>query len=125
MKKLLLMCGVALSLSLPAMAQDSSGDAHMHHDMGHTASAKTTGASDAEYMAAHEKMMKDMAIAPTGDADKDFVAMMLPHHQGAVDMAKVELKHGKDPEIRKLAQDIVAAQEKEISFMKAWQEKHK
>ena len=46
--------------------------------------------------------------------------MMIPHHQGAIDMAKVELKYGKDPELKKLAQDIIDAQEKEISFMKDW-----
>jgi uncharacterized protein (DUF305 family) len=50
---------------------------------------------------------------------------MLPHHQGAVDMAKVELEHGTDPELRKLAQDIIDSQQKEIAFMKEWLAKHK
>jgi uncharacterized protein (DUF305 family) len=67
-----------------------------------------------------QTMMKNMAVKPTGDPDKDFVLMMLPHHQGAVDMAKVELAYGKDPELRRLATGIVAAQEKEIAEMKAW-----
>jgi uncharacterized protein (DUF305 family) len=49
---------------------------------------------------------------------------MIPHHQGAVEMAKVELKYGKDAKLRKLAKDIIAAQEKEIAFMKQWLEQH-
>jgi uncharacterized protein (DUF305 family) len=57
----------------------------------------------------------------TGDPDRDFVAMMIPHHQGAVDMAKTELQYGKDPALRKLARTIVAAQQKEIAQMTRWQ----
>src|SRR5579862_9342071 len=69
-------------------------------------------------MRAMESMDKGMAAAPvTGDTDRDFVAMMIPHHQGAIDMAKAELASGKDPEIRRLARDIVAAQEREIRQM--------
>jgi uncharacterized protein (DUF305 family) len=76
-------------------------------------------------MKADHQMMMGMDSAPmTGDADKDFVAMMIPHHQGAIDMAKVELKFGKDATLRALAQAIVDAQEKEIAQMKAWQQAH-
>ena len=64
-------------------------------------------------MSAMEKMSSDMAAVPmTGDADGDFVGMMLPHHQGAIDMAKIELAHGKDPAMLRLARAIVAAQDK-------------
>ena len=74
--------------------------------------------------AANDKMMKDMDVELTGNADRDFVAMMMPHHQGAVDMAEVELKYGRDPELKKLARDIVAAQRKEIASMQKWQASH-
>jgi uncharacterized protein (DUF305 family) len=80
--------------------------------------------ADKAFMESMQTMMKEMNAKPTGDADKDFVTMMLPHHQGAVDMAKVELQYGKDPMLRDLATSIIAAQEKEISMMKGWQANH-
>lgn len=76
------------------------------------------------YMAAMQIMHKDMMVDYTGDPDVDFVRGMIPHHQGAIDMAKVELAYGKDPEIRKLAEDVIAAQEKEIAMMQAWLKAH-
>ena len=63
-------------------------------------------------------------IPYTGDADKDFVAGMIAHHRGAIDMAKVELQYGKDSQLRRLARNIIAAQQKEIAFMQTWQAKH-
>jgi Domain of unknown function (DUF305) len=68
--------------------------------------------------AAMKKMMEDMTIQPTGDVDRDFVAMMVPHHQGAVDMAKAELKYGRNEQLRRLAQEIVVTQQQEISVMR-------
>jgi uncharacterized protein (DUF305 family) len=68
--------------------------------------------------AAMKKMMADMTIRPTGDIDRDFVAMMVPHHQGAVDMAKAELKYGHNEQLRRLAQGIVANQQREIVEMR-------
>ena len=76
------------------------------------------------FKAADDRMMKAMAVPMTGDADRDFVAGMLPHHRGAVDMAGVELRYGKDPAMRRLARAIIAAQRKEISQMMAWQKQH-
>jgi uncharacterized protein (DUF305 family) len=70
-----------------------------------------------ENAAAMNKMMADMKIKPTGDVDRDFVAMMVPHHQGAVDMAKAELNYGHNEQLRRLAREIVATQQREIKVM--------
>lgn len=67
--------------------------------------------------AAMNKMMADMTIAPTGDVDRDFVAMMMPHHRGAVDMARAELRYGHNEQLRRLAQEIVVTQQQEIAVM--------
>src|ERR1700687_3164325 len=64
------------------------------------------------------KMMADMTVKPTGDVDRDFVEMMVPHHQGAVDMAQAELKYGHNEQLRRLAQEIVATQQQEITVMR-------
>lgn len=107
----------ALVLTLavsPAFAQPHDMPMHDQH----------TGAGQ-EMMTGMEKMNRDMGAAPmTGDPDHDFVAMMIPHHQGAVGMAETELRYGKDAVIRHLAREIIAAQKKEIAFMRRWQETH-
>ena len=71
-----------------------------------------------ENKAAMNKMMADMTIKPTGDVDRDFVAMMVPHHQGAIDMALAELRYGHNQQLRGLAQEIVANQQREIVAMR-------
>lgn len=68
--------------------------------------------------AAMTKMMNDMAVKPTGDIDRDFVAMMNPHHQGAIDMAVIELRYGKNEQLRRIAQEIIVDQMQEIAAMK-------
>jgi len=68
--------------------------------------------------AAMNKMMTDMAAKPSGDIDRDFVAMMTPHHQGAIDMAVIELRYGKNETLRRLAQEIIVDQMQEIDAMK-------
>jgi uncharacterized protein (DUF305 family) len=73
---------------------------------------------------ANDEMMKRMDVPLSGDADRDFVANMIPHHQGAVDMARIELQYGHDPQLRALAQSIIKAQQTEIAEMIRWQETH-
>ena len=69
--------------------------------------------------AAMDRMMQDMHAASTHDPDRDFLAMMIPHHQGAVDMAELVLRHGRDPLVRQLAEGIIAGQTVEIAAMQA------
>lgn len=64
------------------------------------------------------------ALKPSGDNDEDFVQLMLPHHQAAIDMAKAELMHGQDPQMRRLAQEIITDQESEIDLMRLWIKQH-
>jgi hypothetical protein len=68
--------------------------------------------------AAMNKMMADMTIKPTGDVDRDFVTMMVPHHQGAIDMARAELKYGRNEQLRRLSQEIIVTQQQEIAAMR-------
>ena len=79
-----------------------------------------TGPSSLAFHGINMKMHGAMDIAFTGNADVDFVKGMIPHHAGAVDMAKTALAFGKDPEVRKLAEEIIKAQESEIAMMRAW-----
>lgn len=68
--------------------------------------------------AAMDRMMAGMHLAPTGDIDRDFAVMMIPHHQGAIDMAVAELKYGKDPQLKRIAQEIIVDQQQEIAAMR-------
>ena len=68
--------------------------------------------------AAMNKMMSAMVIQPTGDVDRDFVAMMTPHHQGAIEMAQAVLRNGHNEQIRRLAQEIIVTQQQEITAMR-------
>lgn len=104
----------AMPMEHKHMSGTAGGPSHDYHGI------SSTDPVISAYQAVNEKMHRDMMITFTGDADRDFVAGMIPHHRGAIDMAEIVLKYGKDPEIRKLAQEIVAAQQKEIAWMKAW-----
>ena len=88
------------------------GDTHAY--AGHRAGKENV------YAPAMEAMHHHMQAETTGDADVDFVRGMIPHHQGAVDMAKILKEKGSDPELQKLADEIIVAQEREIGFMKDW-----
>ncbi|WP_244616229.1 DUF305 domain-containing protein [Rhizobium sp. RU20A] len=105
---------------MSAFAEDShAGHGAMQHDMAATGPGADAPSSKA-FQEGNQRMHRDMAIDFTGNADVDFVRGMIAHHQGAIDMAKVELEYGTDPDIRKLAEDIIAAQEAEIRQMRDW-----
>ena len=102
----------ALGVSGLALAQ-------MSHHGGGKATTGDTAATKA-YRAANDKMHKAMDLKYTNDADVDFIRGMIPHHQGAIDMAKVALEHGKNEKTRKWATDIIREQEREIGEMQEW-----
>jgi uncharacterized protein (DUF305 family) len=81
-------------------------------------SLKTERPFLAENAAAMTKMMNDMTSKPTGNIDRDFVAMMVPHHQGAIDMAQAELRYGREVRLRRIAQEIIVDQVQQISLMR-------
>jgi uncharacterized protein (DUF305 family) len=113
---------VSASLTNAAFAQQPASSPMADMKMGKESPAGKNPSTQA-FMQGRDDMMQHMDVALTGDADKDFIAGMIPHHQGAIEMAKIELKYGKDPQARKMAENIIAEQKKEIAEMKKWQEK--
>lgn len=101
---LALAVGLAFGLMIPLQAETSG----------------QTGAATPAYQAAMGTMMTDMMIPYSGNADVDFIRGMIPHHQGAVDNARIVLKYGTDPDVRKFAEGVIAAQEAEIKWMNDW-----
>jgi len=105
---------ILIAFALPSLA--------LAHDVHPAAPVVAQSAEERAFLeendAAMTKMMNDMAAKPTGDVDRDFVAMMTPHHQGAIDMAIIELRYGKNEQLRRIAQEIIVDQMQEIAAMK-------
>jgi uncharacterized protein (DUF305 family) len=121
----LFVAAVILATATAAAAQTSPAPSTGSMGMGGMSmnGMKMDGAKGDTFEAAMQKAMaqmdKDMNASMTGDPDKDFASMMIPHHQGAIDMAEAELRFGKDQRLRKLAREIIAAQKREIAVMRA------
>ena len=108
-------CVAAAALSVAAVALGSAGSA------AHAAGAANGGPETpflTENDQAMTRMMDGMSIKPSGDVDRDFTAMMIPHHQGAIDMAQVELRYGHNEQLRRIAQEIIVEQQQEITAMR-------
>lgn len=110
---------LALTFTFPLAAQEMD---HSNHGsmQGMSEPKGDTGPSSKAFAEANAKMHEGMDIAFSGNTDADFVRGMIAHHQGAIDMAKIELEYGKDAELRKLAEGIISAQEGEIRMMTEW-----
>ena len=108
-------CMAAAAISVAAVALCSIGSA------AHAAGA-ANGSPETPFLQENDqamtRMMDGMSIKPSGDVDRDFTAMMIPHHQGAIDMAQAELRYGHNEQLRRIAQEIIVEQQQEITAMR-------
>jgi uncharacterized protein (DUF305 family) len=112
---------IIATLIVPIMG----GPAYSQHSH-HASQPVSTDPAWAELQQSMQSMHEAMSsLESAGNDDADFVRLMLPHHQAAIDMAKVELSHGQDPQMRRLAQEIIADQESEIELMQLWLKQHR
>jgi len=116
---LIVAAGIAI---LPCLAA-AQGTSHSAHSMPMQTPQSTDSPATKAYREANAKMHSAMDIPYTGDPDVDFVRSMIPHHEGAIDMAKVALQNAKDEQVRKWAADVIREQEREIAEMRDWLQK--
>jgi uncharacterized protein (DUF305 family) len=109
---------------MPMMQGMMSGQGMGQGDLGHGQASTSTSPSTRAFEGANARMHRDMAIAFTGNADIDFVRGMIPHHQGAIDMARAVLQYGTNEQTKKWANEIIGAQEREIAEMREWLSKN-
>jgi uncharacterized protein (DUF305 family) len=120
-----LVAAMVLAFVLPANSHDLPHSAHRHQAEAaafcSSASKSSRSSFYSEIANVNARMHAGMEVAPSGDVDQDFIQMMIPHHQGAIDMALVLLKHGRDERLRRLAQSIIVEQGQEITYMRTLQ----
>ncbi|WP_448207558.1 CopM family metallochaperone [Azospirillum sp. sgz302134] len=105
----------------PGMMEHGPG---MHQQGGQRAQATPKDPASRAYMQSMRKMNQDMHKPMTGNADQDFARMMAAHHQGAIDMARVQLQYGQDPELKAMAQKVIDDQTKEVQQLQDWIRQH-
>jgi uncharacterized protein (DUF305 family) len=120
MNKRIWLCVVLSILPVTLTPVDWGQDSHSHDSL------STPGSKWSELVGSMHVMHAAMtSLQPTGDNDADFVRLMLPHHQAAIDMAKTQLVYGQDPQMRRLAQEIITDQQSEIDLMQLWLKQRK
>ena len=112
------MRGAPTALVIAALMNTGLAGGEMMMRAGHAESAPAPAGFDALMAQSMERMHVEMMVPPSGDPDRDFAAMMIPHHQGAIDMAKAQLAYGHDLVLRRLAQGIIVEQGQEIEVMR-------
>lgn len=115
MRKIFLLAALATALVDPVLAQDMS-------DMDMSGATNPAVKAYIKAMLGMDEAMK--AMKPANDPDMDFIMMMKPHHEAAVEMAKAYLQYGTDPTLKRMAQDVIIGQTKEISAMTQWETEH-